>query len=44
MVKPNAFPPKFAAGYLNTREVQLALGVPLNFTGLSNAVSQGERF
>ncbi|KAJ7347264.1 Alpha/Beta hydrolase protein [Mycena albidolilacea] len=38
--KPNPFPPKFAAGYLNTREVQLALGVPLNFTGLSSAVDQ----
>ncbi|KAJ6569504.1 Alpha/Beta hydrolase protein [Mycena capillaripes] len=37
---PNPFPPKFAAGYLNSREVQLALGVPLNFTGLSSAVSQ----
>ncbi|KAJ7265059.1 Alpha/Beta hydrolase protein [Mycena rebaudengoi] len=40
MVKPNPFPPKFAAGYLNTREVQLALGVPLNFTGFSNSVNQ----
>ncbi|KAL7893039.1 Alpha/Beta hydrolase protein [Trichoderma sp. SZMC 28014] len=37
---PDSFPPKFAAGYLNSREVQLALGVPLNFTGLSTAVAQ----
>ncbi|KAL6890098.1 Alpha/Beta hydrolase protein [Trichoderma evansii] len=34
------FPPKFAAGYLNSRETQLALGAPLNFTGLSIAVAQ----
>ncbi|RFU78906.1 carboxypeptidase s1 a [Trichoderma arundinaceum] len=37
---PDSFPPKFAAGYLNSREAQLALGVPLNFTGLSSAVAQ----
>lgn len=36
---PDSFPPKFAAGYLNSRETQLALGVPLNFTGLSTAVA-----
>lgn len=38
---PDAFPPKFAAGFLNSAEVQAALGVPLNFTGLSDAVSSG---
>ncbi|KAK8029456.1 hypothetical protein PG993_010747 [Apiospora rasikravindrae] len=31
------FPPKYAAGYLNSREVQEALGVPLNFTGFASA-------
>ncbi|KAI1872840.1 uncharacterized protein JN550_003714 [Neoarthrinium moseri] len=36
--KPNPFPPKFAAGYLNMRETQQDLGVPLNFTGFSAAV------
>ena len=36
----NAFPPKFAAGYLNTREIQQALGVPLNFTGSSAPVAK----
>ncbi|KAH8895308.1 alpha/beta-hydrolase [Thozetella sp. PMI_491] len=35
-----SFPPKWAAGYLNTAEVQQALGVPLNFTGNSAAISQ----
>ena len=38
---PNAFPPKYAAGFLNSAEVQAALGVPLNFTGFSTAVSNG---
>ncbi|KAI0158422.1 Alpha/Beta hydrolase protein [Pestalotiopsis sp. NC0098] len=33
-----AFPPKYAAGYLNRKEIQDELGVPLNFTGLSSAV------
>ncbi|KAK3688901.1 Alpha/Beta hydrolase protein [Podospora appendiculata] len=35
-----SFPPKWAAGYLNTRETQQALGVPLNFTGYSFIVNQ----
>jgi carboxypeptidase C (cathepsin A) len=40
-VLPEAFPPKWAAGYLNTAFVQQALGVPLNYTGNSalNAVA-----
>ncbi|KAK7959323.1 carboxypeptidase S1 [Apiospora aurea] len=33
-----SFPPKYAAGYLNSKEVQDALGVPLNFTGLAAGV------
>ncbi|KAK8860054.1 Alpha/Beta hydrolase protein [Apiospora arundinis] len=33
------FPPKYAAGYLNSKEVQEALGVPLNFTGLAEAAN-----
>lgn len=37
----NAFPPKWAAGYLNTAEVQQALGVPLNFTGNSAVIASG---
>ncbi|KAF1958446.1 alpha/beta-hydrolase [Byssothecium circinans] len=32
---PEAFPPKWAAGYLNRADIQQALGVPLNFTGAS---------
>ena len=36
-----AFPPKWAAGYLNTAGVQQALGVPLNFTGNSLVVATG---
>ncbi|KAF2685461.1 alpha/beta-hydrolase [Lentithecium fluviatile CBS 122367] len=32
---PEAFPPKWAAGYFNDAEIQQALGVPLNFTGAS---------
>lgn len=35
-----SFPPKWAAGYLNRAESQQALGVPLNFTGLSWAAYQ----
>lgn len=38
---PGSFPPKYAAGYLNTKEIQEELGVPLNFSGLSSAVSNG---
>lgn len=37
-----AFPPKWAAGYLNNAEVQQALGVPLNFTGNSAVIASGE--
>ncbi|KAK0622063.1 Alpha/Beta hydrolase protein [Bombardia bombarda] len=36
----SSFPPKWAAGYFNTPEVQQAIGVPLNFTGFSAVVSQ----
>lgn len=35
-----SFPPKWPAGYLNRGDVQQALGVPLNFTGLSWAAYQ----
>lgn len=35
------FPPKYAAGFLNSKEVQDALGVPLNFTGLSEGANKG---
>ncbi|KAI9708910.1 MAG: hypothetical protein M1820_003604 [Bogoriella megaspora] len=35
------FPPKWAGGYLNTAEVQQALGVALNFTGNSAVVAKG---
>ncbi|KAJ9501224.1 hypothetical protein H2202_003018 [Exophiala xenobiotica] len=38
---PSAFPRKYAAGFLNRKPVQTALGVPLNFTGLSDPVSTG---
>jgi carboxypeptidase D len=38
---PSAFPPKYAAGFLNRKPVQTALGVPLNVTGLSDPVSTG---
>jgi hypothetical protein len=37
-----AFPPKWAAGYLNTAETQQALGVPLNFTGNSAVIASGD--
>ncbi|KAK6073093.1 carboxypeptidase s1 [Seiridium cupressi] len=32
------FPPKYAAGFLNSKEVQDDIGVPLNFTGFSDGV------
>lgn len=38
MMTPDPFPPKYAAGYLNSREIQLDLGVPLNITALAPAV------
>ncbi|KAK7192631.1 hypothetical protein DPSP01_006571 [Paraphaeosphaeria sporulosa] len=38
---PIAFPSKTPAGYLNSAEVQAALGVPLNFTGNSVPISEG---
>jgi hypothetical protein len=38
---PEAFPPKWAAGYLNNATVQEALGVPLNWTGQSIPVALG---
>jgi carboxypeptidase C (cathepsin A) len=37
--KNDPFPADYFLGYLNTREVQKALGVPVNFTEASNAVS-----
>ena len=38
-------PPKYyAGGYLNSKEIQLALGVPLNMTGLSTAAWSGTLF
>ncbi|KAI0120715.1 Alpha/Beta hydrolase protein [Xylariales sp. AK1849] len=33
------FPPKYAAGFMNSKEVQDDLGAAVNFTGLSSAVS-----
>ncbi|KAK4235296.1 hypothetical protein C8A03DRAFT_46548 [Achaetomium macrosporum] len=36
---PGSFPPKYAGGFLNSKEVQLELGVPLNITGLAKAVN-----
>lgn len=36
----SSWAPKFAAGYLNRADIQQALGVPLNFTGLSTGVSK----
>ncbi|OIW27065.1 alpha/beta-hydrolase [Coniochaeta ligniaria NRRL 30616] len=36
---PGDFPPRYAAGFLNSKEVQLELGVPLNFSGLSVAAA-----
>jgi hypothetical protein len=38
---PQSFPAKWAGGYLNTPEVQQALGVPLNWTGQSVPVGIG---
>ncbi|KAF2247337.1 alpha/beta-hydrolase [Trematosphaeria pertusa] len=38
---PEAFPPKWGAGYLNDAEIQQALGVPLNWTGNSLVVANG---
>ncbi|KAF7298398.1 Carboxypeptidase [Mycena kentingensis (nom. inval.)] len=38
--RPNSFPPKYAGGFLNDASTQRALGVPLNFTGLSAAAAQ----
>lgn len=38
---PEAFPTKWAAGYLNDAEIQQALGVPLNWTGQSLPVALG---
>lgn len=38
---PSSFPPKLAAGYLNQANIQQALGVPLNLTGLSAAIGVG---
>jgi len=35
------FPPKWAAGYLNSADIQQALGVPVNFTGNSAVVASG---
>jgi len=39
---PGSFPPKYAAGYLNSKPIQLELDVPLNFSGLSYAASDGK--
>jgi carboxypeptidase D len=36
---PGSFPPKYGAGFLNSKEVQFELGVPLNFSGLSLAAA-----
>ncbi|KAH7082743.1 Alpha/Beta hydrolase protein [Paraphoma chrysanthemicola] len=38
---PQAFPPKYAAGYLNDANTHRALGVPLNWTGQSIPVALG---
>ena len=38
----SSFPPPWAAGYLNSADVQTSLGVPLNFTGESLASSLGK--
>jgi hypothetical protein len=37
-----SFPPVWAAGYLNSEKIQEDLGVPLNFTGESLAVSDSK--
>jgi hypothetical protein len=36
---PYDFPPKFAAGYLNRKDVQQSIGVPLNFSANSVPVA-----
>ncbi|KAI1124193.1 carboxypeptidase S1 [Nemania abortiva] len=36
---PDPFPPEFHYGYLNQPHVQAALGVPLNYSGSSDAVA-----
>jgi carboxypeptidase D len=38
---PDSFPPRYIGGYLNSQEVQLELGVPLNATGFSATVFNG---
>ncbi|KAI1149593.1 carboxypeptidase S1 [Nemania diffusa] len=40
---PDPFPPSFFYLYLNQPHVQAALGVPLNYTGASNAVAAAFR-
>jgi hypothetical protein len=40
---PYSYPPKWAAGYLNSLPVQQDLGVPLNFTANSVPTATGER-
>lgn len=42
-VDPDPFPPPFYYGYLNQEHVQRALGVPVNFTQSSTAVSRAFR-
>ncbi|KAI6257057.1 hypothetical protein MCOR19_006503 [Pyricularia oryzae] len=42
-LEPTMFPDPFVPGYLNQREVQLALGVPLNWTSSSSASSTAFR-
>ncbi|KAH6670958.1 carboxypeptidase S1 [Plectosphaerella plurivora] len=42
-LEPTMFPDPFVPGYLNQRSVQEALGVPLNFTGSSNAIATAYR-
>jgi hypothetical protein len=41
---PLAFPPKYAAGYLNSKPIQDELGVPINITGLAMGVWKGTSF
>ena len=38
---PGSFPPKYAGGFLYSKNVQLELGVPLNISGLSMAANIG---
>ncbi|KLU91633.1 carboxypeptidase S1 [Magnaporthiopsis poae ATCC 64411] len=42
-INPTMFPEPFVPAFLNQRHVQLALGVPLNFSGSSDAVSAAYR-